>query len=639
MKIITADFESFWSVEHSLTKMNPIVYALHPDTEIISLALKVNDEPTQVVFGESAAKSLLSSIDWSDAILVAHNNSGFDAMLFSWRFGIKPKLWACTLAMARPHHASTVGGSLAKLVAHYNLGVKDQSALMNTKGKHLKDFTDDERAAMAEYNKADTDQCYGLFKILIKKTPVYEMKLIDQSIRQLIHPAFECDTNLLENTLAEERFRKKENLLNLARQLGANVTDPDAAAEAISKMLGSSAKFAEFLRSKGVEPPMKVSPTTGKETYALAKTDQEFLDLQEHDDPIIAAASAARLGVKSTMLETRIETFLEVAEYTDGSMPVAVNYYAAHTGRNGGSMKLNQLNLPRIPRDKDGNIVAKPSNALRCCHIAPRGHKVVVADLSGIELRVNMFLWKVPYAMELFTTDPEKADLYKVFAGNLYNVPPTEVSKQQRQIGKIAHLGLGYGAGAATFQKVAKMMGGVELDISEAKSVVDAYRVTHAEVVKGWRTCHESLEYVNAGGSIAIDPWGICVAEQGQIRTPKGAIRYAALRKETDEKGKQEWVYGEGRNKSRIYAGKITENLVQHLSRFILADAKLEYEKVTGFPVVLDVYDEIVSVVPEKHADQALATLQDIMRRSPSWMPELALWSEGDIADSYGEAK
>ncbi len=639
MKIVTLDYETFWSQTHTLSKLNPIVYTTHPETEIISCALKIGDEQTEIIFGEAEIGKRLKQIDWSDAVLVSHNNSGFDSMISAWRYGLRPRLWACTLAMARPHHALTTGLSLGKLVEHYSIGKKDNTALLNTKGRHLKDFTPAEIEAMRKYNGEDTDQCYALFKKLLKLTPLYEMKLIDQAIRQLVFPQFECDTDLLETTLAEERWNKKTMLLSLAKQLGHTVVDPDAAADAISKTLGSSAKFAAFLQELGVTVPTKISKTTGKETYALAKTDEAFLALQEHDSPLVSAAAAARLGVKSTILESRIETFLEVAEATGGKLPVATNYYAAHTGRNGGTMKLNQLNLPRVPRDKAGEVIPKPTNALRCCHKAPKGMKVIVADLSGIELRMNMFLWRVPYAMALFEADPEKADLYKVFAGELYGVAPTEVTKDQRQIGKIAHLGLGYGAGAATFQKVAKLMGGVEMDAVEAKSVVDTYRRAHQEIVQGWRKCHEALDYVYSGGSIAIDPWGLCIAEQGRIRTPKGAIRYPSLRKQPDEKGKQEWWYGEGRNATRIYAGKITENLVQHLSRFIIADAKLEFEKRTGFCPALDVYDEIVAVVPEKEAENMLRELQSILRKSPDWFPQIKLWSEGDIADNYGAAK
>ena len=68
--------------------------------------------------------------------------------------------------------------------------------------------------------------------------------------------------------------------------------------------------------------------------------------------------------------------------------------------------------------------------------VAPAGCKIVVADLSGIELRVNHFLWQVPSSMQMYKDDPEKADLYRDFASKLYDIPPDQVSKQQRQVGK-----------------------------------------------------------------------------------------------------------------------------------------------------------------------------------------------------------
>ncbi len=632
MKLVTIDFETYWSKDHTLSKLNPIVYCMSPETELISCAIKVNAEPTQVVFGEPQVKKALAAIDWSDAVAIAHNMSGFDSMLLAWRCGVSPKMWACTLSMARPHHAMTTGLSLGKLVEHYEIGHKDNSALMNTKGRHLKDFTPEEIEAMRGYNAADTDQCYQLFRILLKKTPVYEMKLIDQSIRQLVEPWFEADTDLLETSLAEERWRKKQTLIDLDRMLGGTEIDPDKAADEVAKMLGSSPKFAAFLQERGVEPPMKPSPTNPeKETHALAKTDEAFIALQEHDDPVVAAAAAARLGVKSTILESRIGKFLEASEAVGGRMPVPVNYYGAHTGRNTGGFKMNMLNLPRVS--------GKPTDALRKSLRAPKGYKVVVADLSGIELRMNMFLWRVGYAMEMFRADPAKADLYRATASEYFGVLPADVSKVQRQMGKYLQLLCGYGGSYVPFIKSAKVQGGLDLTIEEGKAGVTAYRRQHPEIVRGWEICKESLEYIAGGGSVAIDPWGLCYAERGQIHTPKGAVRYPELRREMNAHGKNEWVFGVGRHTSRVYGGLIDENLVQHLSRFVLTDAKLEFIKTTGFPVVLDVYDELVSVVPEKHAESALDEMQRIMRKSPAWFPELVLWSEGSTADSYGEAK
>lgn len=631
---VTLDAETFWSVTHSLTKMPAVTYVTHPETEIISLAYKFDNDKTHCVFGEENIAKWIESVDWSNKMVIAHNGSGFDFPLLRWRFpSFNPYIYADTLAMSRPWHMKDVGGSLAKLVEHYEIGVKDQSALIQTKGRHLKDFTPEEVDAMRAYNKADVDQCWKLFKILFRKTPKSEMKLIDMTIRMLVEPQFEVDIPLLETTLAEERERKSKMLLDLATMIGAyepGMEDEDVA-NAISKTLGSAHKFTRLLKDLGIEVPTKISPTTGKEAPALAKTDEDFIALQNHSDPIVAAAAQARLGVKSTILETRIEAFLSAAKATGGKLPVPLKYYGGHTGRWSGE-QYNPQNLPRVG--------GKASDALRNCLKAGDGKKVVVADLSGIELRVNHFLWQVPSSMELFQNDPAKADLYKDFASKLYGIDVSEVSKAQRQIGKIAHLGLGFSAGAKTFVKIAKIMGGVDMELDEAKKVVDSWRSAYSEIVAGWRQCQNALKYARGGHEFAIDPWGMCVTYKDGIKTPKGFIYYPDLRQKSVENGERmAWVCGEGRNLTFLSGGKVDENLVQHLARHVISDAMLEMRRLTGKSPCLSVHDELVYVVSDDEAQETLDTLQQIMRTPPTWWPELITYSEGDIADTYGAAK
>jgi hypothetical protein len=638
MKICTVDLETYWSVTHSLTKMSPIAYCMHPETEIISCSFKFNDDSSFVVVGEDAVQAYVDSVDWSEYWVVGHNLSGFDAMILSWRLGIKPKLWGCTLAMARPIHAKDVGLSLAKLVEHYNLGYKNQSILFNTKGKHLIDFTEQEVADMCRYNADDTDQCYGLLRKLMPQTKRDEVKLIDQTIRMLVEPQFTADLDLLRRTLVEETERRKLAMIDAAHAM--DVYDPLASEEenvaATLKVLSSAPKFAKFLLTLGVEVPLKVSNTTGKEIPALAKTDQEFLDLQEHDNPVVAAAAAARLDAKSTILQTRIQAFIDAAEaHPDNMVPIPLKYYGADTTGRWSGWGYNPQNLPRV-----NPYNPRLSDALRKSLRAPEGYKVVVADLSGIELRVNHFLWKEPSSSEMFTKDPENADLYKDFASRLYDVPYEEVSKQQRQVGKVAHLGLGFGAGWKTFMTVAKIMGGVELGEHESQEIVDKWRSEYYNITKGWRTCHSVLPTIMRGAtSEAVDPWGMVIPVPQGLKTPKGVIRYPDLRTERNDDGRMEFVYGHGRNKARIYAGKIDENIVQHLARCVIADNSLEVHQRLGLTPALMVHDELVYVVPESEAQEVLDVVQDIMRTPPTWWPELITWSEGDIADTYGDAK
>lgn len=330
---VCVDLETFWSQTHSLSKMNPIAYCTNQETELISIAYKFANDKPHCIVGEQDIKSWAKAVDWSDKLVYGHNLSGFDAMILRWRLGLRPAMWGCTLAMARPLHAITVGGSLAKLVAHYKLGVKDQTALMDTKGRHLKDFTPQEVAAMREYNKADVAQCAALFEILLPLTPKREMKLIDMTVRMLVEPRFRVNTEMLTKTLAEEQQRKETLLLDVAEALGFD-RDEMNVAEKVRAEMASAPKFSAALERLGVEVPVKQSPSDPEKVIpALAKSDEAFLALQEHEDERVAAAARCRLDVKSTILESRIQSFLEVADCTGGRMPIAKNYYGAHTGR------------------------------------------------------------------------------------------------------------------------------------------------------------------------------------------------------------------------------------------------------------------------------------------------------------------
>jgi DNA polymerase len=646
MNIITLDFETYWDQHHTLTKLSPIEYVLHPKTEIQSCSIKINNDKAHTYFGEGEITHKLDTIDWTNSMVIGHNMSGFDSMILAWRFGVYPKMWGCTQAMARIH-AKVTSTSLKKLSEFYGIGAKLSLEATNTKGKNLKDFNPREREAMRAYNDMDTELCFKLFKKLLTEEPFVshrtdELALIDMTIKMLVEPQFEVDELLLTRTLKEERKRKHDSLMALAELIdidGVDATMPDdEIAEAVKKALNSTAKFKALLEQLGVKVPMKISPTTKQKIPAISKTDEAFTDMLEHDNPLVASAVAARLDTKSTILESRIESFLTAARADGGKLPVTLKYNGADTTGRWSGWAYNPQNLPRVnPK------APKPSDALRNCLRAPKGYQIVVADLSGIELRVNHFLWQVPSSMALFQQDPAKADLYKDFASRHYDVPVEQVTKDQRQMGKVAHLGLGFGAGHVTFQRVAKLMGGIDLDEAEAMEVVYGWRQEYPQIVQGWSLCQEALPYLKSGGGGFIDPWQrlLKITKDG-IQTPRGLIRYEKLRRQQNEEtGKNEWVYGTVK-KTYIYGGKIVENCVQHLARNVIADCALAVANTAigkHYPLANMVHDELVYVVKEEDAEEMLAVVQEIMRTPPSWWPELVTWSEGDIADTYGTAK
>ena len=163
-----------------------------------------------------------------------------------------------------------------------------------------------------------------------------EIKLVDLTIRMHVEPKLELDVEVLRESLEEIREAK-------TRALDQCIADKDD--------LMSNPKFAEVLRSLGVEPPMKLSPTTGKETYAFAKKDEGLLDLLEHPDIRVQAVVGARLKTKETLEETKTMRLIDVAESLP-SLPVGIKYYGAEvTGRWSAGGDNGALQLQNVARD------------------------------------------------------------------------------------------------------------------------------------------------------------------------------------------------------------------------------------------------------------------------------------------------
>ena len=405
MDILTLDFETFYSKEFSLSKMTTESYITDMQFEVIGIAVKRNNEQTQWFSGtHKQTKEWLMQYDWGNSLVVAHN-AQFDMAILGWRFGIIPKVSICTLCMARALHAVSVGGSLAALSEYYGLGVKGTEVL-NALGKHRLDFNKAELEAYASYCVNDVELTYKLFKAMLPKVPKQELKLIDMTIRMYTNPRLRLDTDMLYAHLVDVRDQK-EKLLD---ECGINKDD-----------LMSNPKFAAVLESFGVEPPTKIN-SKGLITFAFAKTDEGFKALADHDDPRVQAIVAARLGTKSTLEETRTERFISIAErpYRDSILPVPLLYYGARTGRWSASDKINLQNIPR-------------KSKLKSAIVAPEGYVIVGADLSAIELRMGLSFAGQLDKMRMLG---QGVDLYKDFASTVYNVPISEITDEQRFMGK-----------------------------------------------------------------------------------------------------------------------------------------------------------------------------------------------------------
>ena len=618
MQIVTLDFETYYDVGFSLSGITTEEYIRDERFQVIGVGIKIEEGETKWYSGDQV-KPALDQIDWKNSALLCHNTQ-FDGGILSFRYGIIPALYLDTLGMARAIHGVDVGGSLAFLVEKYNLGVKG-TEVVNAKGKRLEDFTPIELSAYGSYCVNDVELTYKLFEIFAPLFPQTEIHLIDVTLRMYTDPLLEVDDALLQARLEEVQLEKSELLQGLMSKLQCDTE------ECVRAKLASNKQFAEILEELGVVVPTKTSPATGKETYALAKGDQGFLDLLEHEDPFIQQLCTVRLGTKSTIEESRIERFISIGARNKGKLPIPLKYYGAHTGRWAGSDKVNFQNLPA--RDKK-------KKALKNAVIAPDGYKVINADSSQIEARVLVWLAGQDNVVQWYRED---RDVYCEFATKVYDRPITKRDKTERAVGKTCILGLGYGTGWAKLQQTLKLAAGVSLNEEECKNLVKVYRDINSKVIDLWRNCDDALQAMaswNEGSKpYYLDKHNLLLVNNEGIRLPNGLyIRYPGLTWDTSE-AKSKFVYKSRRGFISVWGGSVVENIVQALARIIIGEQMLIVNR--KYRPVLTVHDAIVNVVPEKEVDEAMKYITDTMSTPPDWAKDLPVACEAHHGYSYGD--
>ena len=606
MDLITLDFETYYDQQYSLSKLTTEQYVRDDKFEVIGVGVKVNDGETEWASGtDEQIKSYLGTFNWGKAMLLCHNTM-FDGAILSWCFDIRPRMYADTLCIARALHGTEAGGSLRALSERYGIGVKGTEVL-DAKGKRSEDFLPEELEKYGAYCINDVELTYKLFKLMGKGFPKDEMRLIDLSLRMFTEPMLDIDIFLLERHLEDVRDRKDKLL-------------EDAQVKRVDLM--SNAKFAELLRGCGVEPPMKISPTTDKETFAFAKTDEKFKALQEHDDERVQALVAARLGNKSTLEETRTQRFIDIGKRD--LLPVPVKYYAAHTGRWGGADKINLQNLPsRGPNAK------KLKNSI----IAPDGYSLIDCDSSQIEARVLAWLAGQNDLVAQFAAGE---DVYKYMASSIYNVLVSEVTKEQRFVGKTTILGAGYGMGAVKFQAQLKGMG-VEIELTEAQRIIDVYREANADINGLWKKAQYTITQLANGKVANFGRRGVIKVDavNSALILPSGLrMYYEDLKGETNEEKRVEYSYKTRRGRKYIYGGKAVENVCQAVARCIIGHQMILLAR--RYPVVLTVHDSLVCCIPDEEVEEARVYAEECMSQTPDWAEGLPITCESGVGKSYG---
>lgn len=620
MQIVTIDFETFYDTGFSLSRMTTEEYIQDDQFQVIGVAIKINDDKTEWYIGDDCAKAL-AEIDWANSMLLCHNTQ-FDGAILKWYYGFEPAGYFDTLSIARALHGINAGGSLKALAERYKLGEKG-TEVVDAKGMRLEDFPEHQLRQYGVYCKNDVKLTYDLFKVISMGFPVDELKLIDITLKMFISPTLQLDTEILKIRLQEVKQGKTLLLEGLMKKLECED------AEAVRKKLASNKQFAELLCQMGVRCPMKISPTTGKETFALAKNDVGFIALCEHEDTFIQDLCAVRLGTKSTMEEARIERFISIATRNNNQLPIPLKYYGAHTGRWAGIDKVNFQNLPS--RDKK-------KKALKNAILPPDGHVIMNVDSSQIEARILVWLAGQHDVVEQFR---KGEDVYSVFASKVFNREVSKKTPTERFIGKTCILGLGYGTGAKKLQHTLKTSPpGADLSDQECQRIVKVYRDVNHEVIKLWDKCDKALKFMASWPEgkpfYYLDNRKSILVTPGGLRLPNGLyIYYPDLEWKTDESVRGGYVYKSRRGQVSIWGGAMVENVVQALARIVVGEQMIAINE--RYKPVLTVHDAIICTAPKDEAQEALDFLMAEMSKAPAWAEGLPITCEGAYGENYGD--
>ncbi len=650
MTVLSIDFETRAVVDLRKTGVYP--YAEHPLTDIWCMAWAFDDEePVIWTPGEPLPRDIRRHISEEGEIRAW--NAAFERIIWDRIMvrtygapGVFLDQWVCSAAeaaaMSLPRSldqcAAVCGITQQKDKDGYGLMMRMTRPRAYKNGVYTWWDDDDRKARLFEYCKQDVRVERALTKALRRLTPqereLYKMdqRMNDRGIR--------VDLELV--TAAQEIVQEGMDRANAALE---QLTDGEVTE--VTKV----GRIKTWVSGLGLEVESLDKPS--------------IRDLLESDlDPTIRQVLEIRQEAGKSS-NSKLKSMVSAAG-TDSRARGLLLYHAASTGRWAGRL-IQPQNFPRgswkydtledlielvMGREFDNlSLIANPleviSAMLRLMLTAEPGHELVSADYSGIEARGLNWVAGQDDILAMFARGE---DVYSYNAARLTKTEYIPGKKHpHRQTGKFQELGCGFGMGAETAVTQAKDQYQVILTLEEAKEVVDSYRATHPMVKQFWRDSDNAakLAVQEKGTVVPFGPKGNCkflfAGSYLYLMLPSGRpLVYADPRVEVvkapwkDKWGNAVWIESvttKGMNqvtrrweRQKMYGGLWTENIVQAISRDIMAEGMLRVEA-AGYPPVLSVHDEVVSEVLEGKG--SLEEFMSLLSVVPEWAAGWPIATEG----------
>lgn len=688
--LVVIDFETYWdSKTYTLSKMGPIEYVRNEKFTPQLCAFTLSNGSCCVdcsVVEHERLRTTFENLDTHDVAWCGHNMHGFDSLILSEFFDFHPQKIYDTIAMMRWTGLSRVcRESHAALTEFLGNGNKAAGTVVSDHKQWPDDFTPEERAFFIQYCKDDAAQCYQNAQAMLPYMTPDALRFMSITARMATEPSFVLDEDLLLEYLSDldaaADKARQELMVMFSFQTNADML----------AALRSADKFADMLRSLGVEPPLKESaaktktkreklqlaadagrPGAAEElenmqpvmTYAFSKTDVDFVLMQDHPDPRVALLVRTRLQLNSSIDRSRAETLLKFARMHK-PLPIMLGAWLAHTGRYSAGAsadagtKTDKLQFQNLSK-------RDPSKRkLRQAIKVPKGKVVVACDSSQIEARGLAF---VANEVGLLTQFREGRDPYSELAETIFGVPWQDIKagakagdkkmKMYRNTGKTGILSCGYSVGHHKYSNTLLRQGihlHEDLDRHHelARYAHGIYRAAHPNIVAFWKTAENVLEAMLRGESgtfggpnndiytFGIMPVGprtdLCVPS---VRFPSGYIlRYPGLRAERNDRGKWQFVYdtykGASKIPTHIYGGAFTNNLVQGLSFVDVIMYQGCRMDEAGIKLACNIHDAWASVVPEEQGEYVKQQMLHYMSIVPPALNGLPVACEAEIGTTF----
>lgn len=648
-------------------------YAYDDSTSILLFAYAIDDGAINVIeFDKTKIQALL---DGADSI-VAHNSMFDRIVLKAQGLNTHDNKWYDTMVQAYAH---SYAGSLATLSSIFGLG---EDTAKDADGKRLIRLFSVPQKDGKFFDKHTHPMDWQLF-VNYARSDITAMREVHKKLPDINYKfgGFEHDLWLLDQKINDK---------------GACV-DTELASKAVEMIDAEAARLSIETQELTEGDLVATTQTAKSRKFIKAQFGYDLPDLKKTTIEEFLSTNDDLPDDLVTFLENRNQTATSsagkyktvVESNVDGRLHGTLQFCGANrTGRWSGRLfqpqNLPRPELPQVDIDlgieliKQGcpevltdNLMQLASSCIRGLIIPSTGNKLVVSDLSAIEGRTLMWLAGEQWELDAYARGE---DIYKLTYGKAFGVPVDKVTKDQRQLGKVMVLALGYQGGVGAFVNFATIYG-IDLDelakqvmstlpvriIEKSKSTYEwvckmngtpdmpkftwlaidglkvLWRESHPKTAKLWKTTEDKVKeaIANKGKPLDInDKLRVMCNKDGMLMIKLPSGRYLCYPNAHVKNNKVYFMKALGKNwiQTDTYSGRLVENLTQAAARDVLAYNMPAISEQAD--IILTVHDEVITEAPID-SDFTHEKLSTLLATQPSWANGLPLNAEGFEALRY----